>query len=193
MYSISPILLVSLQYPFFSSGNNLRLINESYISSLFCSASIFHIIGRHVMNPNLVGLIILGGVFGSMWFFLLSSVGVCLFHVGIYSFHSQSIMDRNFIFKPVFMYATLPWRFTLLSVALGESRSSFLLSLFWVLTIFPCCLSNRLFCNILFVPIFSKIILLPCYTVVEMCSCIYPLFSERILFQLFGMSFFCSF
>ena len=57
--------------------------------------------------------------------------------------------------------------------------------LLWdLVTLFPCCLSIRLFCIVLSVPIFcSKIFLLPCHQVVGMYSC--------ILTQLAGWFFHC--
>ena len=50
-----------------------------------------------------------------------------------------------------------------------------------LLTLFPCCLSIRLFCYAPFVPIFcSKIVLFPYNPVVGRCLCFHPLFSDRI-------------
>ena len=82
------------------------------------------------------------------------------------------------------MYAIMVWRFPIW----------YFLMLFWVnrcvfspsvllrvfLTLFPCCLSIRLFCYVLLVAIFcSKIVLL---LVVGMFSCHLPLLSGRIFF-----------
>ena len=83
----------------------------------------------------------------------------------------------------------------------------FQLSIFWVLlwvnwcvfppcdllrvfaTLFPCCLSIRLFCYDLSVPIFcSKIILLPSHLVVGISSPILPLLARIIFFHRFGIS-----
>ena len=50
MYSSSPVPLVPLRYPFYSSGNSTRLIYELEISSLIFVVSIFHIIGSVVVG-----------------------------------------------------------------------------------------------------------------------------------------------
>ena len=61
------------------------------------------------------------------------------------------------------------------------------------LTISICCLSIRLFCYVLFVPIFfSKIVKFPCRQAVGMSSCILPLLAMRI-FSLFWNVLFCLF
>ena len=61
------------------------------------------------------------------------------------------------------------------------------------LTLFPCCLSIRFFCYVLFIAIFyTKIALFPGHPVVGMSSCIHPLLVGRIFFCCFGMSCFVS-
>ena len=58
-----------------------------------------------------------------------------------------------------------------------------------LMALFPCYLSIRIFCYVLFVPIFcSKIVLFPCHPVVDMSPCIHSLLTGWIFFRCFGMS-----
>ena len=98
-------------------------------------------------------------------------------------------MDGSEFFKPISMYAIMAWRF--LSVAQSELRYIFGFGVSSSPSLFPCCLSIRLFCYVPFVPMFcSKIVLFPYHPVVGMCWFIHPQFPGRIFFVFFcgGMS-----
>ena len=93
-------------------------------------------------------------------------------------------MNGSEFFKPKSLFRTF------LSVTLCESKCIFILrASSSPCTFFPCCLSSRISCYLLSVPIFcSKIVLLPLHPVIGMYSCILPRLAGRIFIRSFGMS-----
>ena len=113
-------------------------------------------------------------------------------------FDNKSVVDGSEFFKLASMYALMArcfpiWHF--FGVALSELRRIFALgpsSSPYIITIFPSCLSIRLFSYDPCVPIFySQIVLLPLHLVVVMSSYILLLLVLKIFFRCFKNAMFC--
>ena len=114
MYISSPIPLIHLWHTFCSSGNGLRFLSESWISSLNCSASIIiSSVGTLWVCCCCWGWYLFWNSFwirADLFYYSHSFRYFYIFKASIH-FESQSVMDRNGFFKPISIYAIISWCF----------------------------------------------------------------------------------
>ena len=148
-----------------------------------------------VFSSSQVGPLSVNNSLGQFLFGGLSETG-CFFLLVIYSCKSAS-SKHIFILIARVRWMEMPFmpswprvfKFgTFSSVTQSEWSSIVAFGPSVLSTLLQCCLPIRFFCYILYIPIFySKIVLLPSYSVVGISSYLFPLLAGRIFFRCFGM------
>ena len=154
MYSRSP---VPLWHSFLFFGEQSAVYK---ITSLICTVSIFHIIGRYVMGQQLLEAVPFWGTFWIKGVFLLviySSISFFFFFLWpSIPFACQSVADGSELLKPKSMYAIVAGRFPIWYIF--ESCSEWIEVYFRLRTSSPSNSSSTLFIDsTFFVIIFTNL------------------------------------